>query len=873
MTKKELSLLGIIILLIFIPLISSQEISISNLSLKENYSIGEIISGNFNLRAINISPSYILSTNKGHSILLRDFLYNNSKHLLCEPSNCLPSFNGEGTGADSIGPEKDKPYGVKIQHPVKIGGIEDLKLFLELTSDEQNSIPLKIKFLEKENVSWTYQEPTENYSRFQYNGSFDPMDNHHIKVLSLNVKTCQEVKSLPQTLKAKIGLNLTKEGVDAPRLVLSLSKKGTDDYTRQCEIIVSSQENNNCLINYSSPLPLGDYNICVEKVSGSADIKVINQGDYNSLYVHLPTYMAQDKREIEFLLSKEDSILKNNINKYLLETYNNNCTLGCFIPLSFDGNYKLLNLTNLSVRYSAQENKFENKKIYILNKIDSRSNFEGYLNLEKTGFRINFLGNEEIRFYLGDKNFKKEIFSRRFNVSSISLAINSLTPLMVPAGIPNLFVVDVLSTAPISSYQWIFGDGTMSLTNENHIVKIYPNISEYNLTLRVTNNVSQYVEKGFLITTINPKDYLNYSLNLSQIKINNLNRKIDNLTVSFKESIKKSLKLLEIQTSLNYIDAERRSATTESQFLELALRIKDLNIPDDVWIESKSNEPFIINPSDINLNTISFFTNKTITDNKYKEYISNWQIANIVGNIEKIKLNLLDSEGSKIDFATIYTIKVNSKERANLVLQDVGEIESSAILQRGNDNSKFLNLEINNEKTLSFISFNGLDSKIYVTPEIDSIDLIGGISPCNQNGICEKDLLENSQNCRSDCKPVGRAIWIFLLIILITIVSYLFVQIQFKKKYELYLFKSEQELKNLVESIQNSQENKVSEKEITEKLIKNGWSKEQVIYSLKKSRGERTRPYEIISLDKLLTKFHQNKETNNKNELPKKIKK
>jgi hypothetical protein len=78
------------------------------------------------------------------------------------------------------------------------------------------------------------------------------------------------------------------------------------------------------------------------------------------------------------------------------------------------------------------------------------------------------------------------------------------------------------------------------------------------------------------------------------------------------------------------------------------------------------------------------------------------------------------------------------------------------------------------------------------------------------------------------------------------------------------LFKSNQELHNLVESIKNSKESNFSEKEVTDKLIKNGWSKEQIVYALKKSKHEKTRPYEIIPIEKIKDWLEKKDEKHNK---------
>ena len=93
------------------------------------------------------------------------------------------------------------------------------------------------------------------------------------------------------------------------------------------------------------------------------------------------------------------------------------------------------------------------------------------------------------------------------------MIIHRVSPLVVPAGIPVIFTVDVFSSDPISSYAWSFGDGTTTTTNNENVLKTYKNITSYSLNIVITNNASQTVEKNLTITTQSPEDYINSSWN------------------------------------------------------------------------------------------------------------------------------------------------------------------------------------------------------------------------------------------------------------------------------------------------------------------------------------------------------------------------
>jgi hypothetical protein len=337
-------------------------------------------------------------------------------------------------------------------------------------------------------------------------------------------------------------------------------------------------------------------------------------------------------------------------------------------------------------------------------------------------------------------------------------------------------------------------------------------------------------------------------------------REIDNLTVPFKDKLKQRLNIESIQTTLNQIESERKTATTDEEFLELAIRLNSVVLPRSVWVEERLTGPFITDFNLIDLDEIEAIAGGQQIGEKAREYISDWERRNVNGNKEEIKVVMTNEEGVKKILAWICRVRATADgERAYLVFQKSPSLESSIGLQQFG-NSKVLELTPGEEKILDVISFGNVSPIIYVTPDPKSIEIVGALSSCNSNGVCDSDSGEDYDNCRSDCKPWLYAWLMFAGVLVATIILYTIMQIEFKKRYELKLFGSRQELLNIVEAVKNSQENGIPEKELVDKLIKNGWSKEQVIYAVKKSKGERTRPYELVPVEKLMARLEKSED-------------
>jgi len=93
--------------------------------------------------------------------------------------------------------------------------------------------------------------------------------------------------------------------------------------------------------------------------------------------------------------------------------------------------------------------------------------------------------------------------------------------------------------------------------------------------------------------------------------------------------------------------------------------------------------------------------------------------------------------------------------------------------------------------------------------------------------------------------PIGTFIWIIIALIIITFAAYIALQEWYKRRYEVYLFRSKDDLYNLINFFSNSRKAGVSVEETINKLKKSGWKGEQIDYAIKKLEGKRTGMYEI----------------------------
>ena len=87
---------------------------------------------------------------------------------------------------------------------------------------------------------------------------------------------------------------------------------------------------------------------------------------------------------------------------------------------------------------------------------------------------------------------------------------------------------------------------------------------------------------------------------------------------------------------------------------------------------------------------------------------------------------------------------------------------------------------------------------VFISPNLDGLEL--GVVPgiCNNNKICEEELGEDYKNCRADCKPLFWTIFWLGVLFFVAFCVYIALQEWYKKHYQSYLFPNKNHLFNLI---------------------------------------------------------------------------
>jgi hypothetical protein len=174
-----------------------------------------------------------------------------------------------------------------------------------------------------------------------------------------------------------------------------------------------------------------------------------------------------------------------------------------------------------------------------------------------------------------------------------------------------------------------------------------------------------------------------------------------------------------------------------------------------------------------------------------------------------------------------------------------------------------LNLSSSSSKNIKFYIFNNDEITWFISPNIDNLILYSNIeTKCNYNGVCDISNGENFLNCRTDCFSIEDMIKYLIIIFVSILLFYTFIQQWYSINYEKKIFPNNIQLQNLVNFILLSKKSGLTEKQIKEKLLIEGWTEERVSYAFRKSKGKSIM-LEIKPLSKIKMLFNKSNKKDN----------
>jgi PKD repeat protein len=872
---KRLILIAILVLM-FCPL-SLADFEKGNLTadIKESYSSGEKISGWINISLDKEPADSLISSDFEDGVSILELLENNLGDYSCIPSDCEDRYT-------STNPEQSKlftlDYGEKIislKVQGKLNSVDSLSFDISVDNDETCLSPLEIDILNDGIIEWKAKQTSSNFGCIYEGGvgCFNVSEILNSAPIDDEKPYCEKI-GLIKTNKFKIGAWIKKGSTSWQE---GLIKMYLYDLSGQelanCDLPEPSQQGSEigCEIDYENT-EIQDFYVCIkaEQEIQGYETKIESEDscgfyefpgqetDYSDYHIFAKGAKYSDIGDFTFDQSEYESQgnageLKVYISDYLDDKYNNNCSDGCSIPIKFKAYQNLdLEISNLDLRYSTTSSPKNNSLIY-----DSGNEpalvSSGFLKLDLEYSNLtapSSQGNHTLEISLDNE----EIIEQDIIVSDL-VEIKRIIPNIVPAFSSVNYFAE--TTGNITSYKWDFGDNTALITTTNIATHTYTDTGTYYLTLTVEDKQGQEISEEFEIEVQSPEDLVNETLQEYKNKIDNIIEHIEALPSWFKRIIEEESEILSFSDKLDSLEIKYEIASTSQDYVDLMANLSSIEIPQSIDISESSSQPYLLEEDKINPSYLEAISLDTPEKNlsQYKKSIIAWFQENIDMEIKKDVYSLYYQD-SVDELATTYKLTIKPKKDFDrdvylIIEEDYGEITFKENYNERDTRQraayiKFSGLDKTQEKIIEFVVIGKQEIPIYMSPEFSKLPEVEiDVEPCNFNGRCEKELGENPDNCRADCKPWGWMIFWIILLLFLAFCAYIGMQEWYKRYYEKHLFKSSNDLYNLVNFVNNAFYQGLSKEEIMKKLKQQGWKSEQIMYAIKKVKGQRTGMWEI----------------------------
>ncbi|OQA68967.1 MAG: hypothetical protein BWY36_00217 [Candidatus Diapherotrites archaeon ADurb.Bin253] len=353
--------------------------------------------------------------------------------------------------------------------------------------------------------------------------------------------------------------------------------------------------------------------------------------------------------------------------------------------------------------------------------------------------------------------------------------------------------------------------------------------TEGNITYRLDLDGQKLFEKVLEISS-RGKD-IEKILASKYVDLNISKYEISEYDISTQKILNESFKIKQIEEKLNLIKSEYEKGSS-SEYENLLENLTEIRIPKKISKTANVNPmTFYPDREAINLHILAQIDGGEFLG-KENEYID----AVYIWNNEKLKTTVKFNEitayyeAGNQEVVNVYTFnfdKSKMKEEAYMIIGNLENVVFEDETLPVKEYNGYLYFNLNDVyDTVSFSTtsnINFLDIPVFISPSIDKL------TPPKIGDY------ERWQ------KPKKWALFVLIVIILvlISVISYILLQIWYRKKYETYLFKTKNNLYNIMVYIQGAKRKGMSRDDIIKNLKKAGWTKEQVNYALQKYEGKK----------------------------------
>jgi PKD repeat protein len=866
--------LGIFVILLCINLVLGAY-EIQNSSIDIFYSRGEPLRGWINI-SFEEENSDSLLTAFSSNITLLNFLENAGVDFWCSPRSCFDFYtaNSGGTSKNfSLNIGEDKLIGLRLQGQLQEDPITDI--LFRVDTDVENSCfkPLELDILNDGEVNWWSTTPASSFIECSYStGCFNDSE-ETVNYRMGSTPYCQRIR-VPALPVFKVGATIIK---------------GSSSHGLEVRVYDSEmQETDNCDIDsvgssgeYLCNVELNlrqeqDIFVCVNSMGGDHQIKgesvnpcgFFGIEDYEDFRTDYSIVAKGGKYGPigSFSISEavfedyNDNSLKEYLNNYLDEVYDNNCSDSCVIPIRFTaGESQNISLSNLVLEYNTISGTVPESRFYEISKKPAKiSSGFSLINLEHANLLVPFTsgGRRAVVMLDGEQIARQDI-----EVSESDTKILDIVPREAAALVLFNFVAIVDSLRTNLTYEWNFGDGNKETTKNSAVTHTYSSIGTYNLTL-VVKDSSRQNSKTVSIKVLSPKEHINKTIAEYRDNLNQLERDLEGLEPWIKEYVEERIDIGSLKASLDSEEERYNEGfINEETAIDIMTNLIEIEIPEYLRETKKiTKSQFFPSQDNLDLETLED-VGAGLSDGSREQYVNaivNWMNSNMDVFLTSRTYTLSYKNREDLDLFSYIKISFEPKneiseffvitEGDNSLIKfkddvDIQNIGENAVGTRLVDLAETSSLELLYPSTISVVN-----APIYFSPLFSDLEL--GVDPdigiCNNNGKCEEERGETSENCKADC---GNSLLITLLLLAILLfvflVVYIILQEWYKRSYESRLFKNRNQLFNLINFIYNAENQGMSKSEIFDKLKEQGWKKEQLVFAWNRYKGKRNGMWEI----------------------------
>jgi len=287
------------------------------------------------------------------------------------------------------------------------------------------------------------------------------------------------------------------------------------------------------------------------------------------------------------------------------------------------------------------------------------------------------------------------------------------------------------------------------------------------------------------------------------------------------------LNITSIENQLQAIETEYEDANTNAEYTAILKNLSKIKIPVDISESVNTNSvSFYPDREQINLDIVKSIGGGDYSENKegYIDAIYSWNDANLKTSVtfREILINYGSNQGDTLRIFRFEFDRRNMHDEAYFILKKLGNLKfKENYLQTEESGYFYINLKnvpdaiiFSTTEELSFF-----DVPVFISPALTALTLptVGPYSPFEPK----------------TSKWILFELIVFLLL-LIGSITYIALQMWYRRKYENYLFKNRNNLYNIMTYIQNAKKKGMQREDIIKNLKKASWTREQISYAMQK---------------------------------------